>query len=165
MKEGIIILYLGLIIIACLFFYSQRASLSLVADSKLQLPIKRMEMLIVFAPFVSVVVFSILFLTVLKGQLADRISHALIVFSLWIFFTYFIKTLFGYWKNKNILLVTFVGILLTLYFIIQLTPLDNYTKLVFLKIGNFSFIIGIVLIILFYSNYLHKRKFGFARVN
>jgi len=97
--------------------------LSLVADSKLQLPIKRMEMLIVFAPFVSVVVFSILFLTVLKGKLADRISHALIVFSLWIFFTYFIKTLFGYWKNKNILLVTFVGILLTLYFILII-----YTK-------------------------------------
>lgn len=148
--------------IACLFLYLQRASLSLVADSKLQLPIKRMDLLIVLAPFVSVVVFSILFLTVLKGQLADRISHALIVFSLWIFFTYFIKTLFGYWKNKNILLVSIVGIPLTLYFIIQLTPLDNYTQIVYLKIGNFSFIIGLVLIVLFYSNYLHKRKLKLA---
>ncbi|KOP69783.1 hypothetical protein AMS59_23040 [Lysinibacillus sp. FJAT-14745] len=155
-------LYLGLIMIACLFLYLQRASLSLVADSKLQLPIKRMDLLIVLAPFVSVVVFSILFLTVLKGQLADRISHALIVFSLWIFFTYFIKTLFGYWKNKNILLVSIVGIPLTLYFIIQLTPLDNYTQIVYLKIGNFSFIIGLVLIVLFYSNYLHKRKLKLA---
>ncbi|MGE7999675.1 hypothetical protein ACQKOF_13515 [Lysinibacillus sp. NPDC093190] len=158
-------LYLGLIMIACLFLYLQRASFSLVADSKLYLPIKRMDMLIVIAPFISLVVFSILFLTVLKGQLADRISHALIVFSLWIFFTYFIKTLFGYWKNKNILLVSLVGIPLTLYFIFQLTPLDNYTKIVFLKIGNFSFIIGLVLIILFYSNYLHKRKLELAKVN
>ncbi|MFJ6210326.1 hypothetical protein [Lysinibacillus sp. NPDC092081] len=158
-------LYLGLIMIACLFLYLQRASFSLVADSKLHLPIKRMEMLIMIAPFISLIVFSILFLTVLKGQLADRISHALIVFSLWIFFTYFIKTLFGYWKNKNILLVSLVGIPLTLYFIFQLTPLDNYTKIVFLKIGNVSFIVGLVLIILFYSNYLHKRKLGLAKVN
>ncbi|MGE7693902.1 hypothetical protein ACQKNC_07255 [Lysinibacillus sp. NPDC094177] len=157
-------LYLGLIIIACLFLYLQRASFSLVADSKRQLTIKRMELLIVIAPFVSLVVFTILFLTVLTGQLADRISHALIVFSLWIFFTYFIKTLFGYWKNKNILLVTFVAVPLTLYFILQLTPLDNYTKLVFLKIGNFSFIIGLVLIVLFYSNYLYKRKLEVAKV-
>jgi len=158
-------LYVGLIMIACLFLYLQRASFSLVADSKLRLPIKRMDMLIVFAPFISLVVFSILFLTVLTGQLADRISHALIVFSLWIFFTYFIKTLFGYWKNKNILLVSLVGIPLTLYFIFQLTPLDNFTKLVFLKIGNFSFIVGLILIILFYSNYLHKRKLGVAEVH
>lgn len=165
MKEGIIMLYVGLILIACLFLYLQRASLSLVADSKLHLPIKRMDMLIVIAPFISLVVFSILFLTVLKGQLADRISHALIVFSLWIFFTYFIKTLFGFWKNKNILFVSLVGIPLTLYFIFQLTPLDNYTKIVFLKIGNFSFIVGLVLIILFYSNYLHKRKSELVEVN
>ncbi|MEY9980539.1 hypothetical protein [Lysinibacillus sp. RC79] len=158
-------LYLGLIMIACLFLYLQRASFSLMAASKLHLPIKRMDMLIVIAPFISLVVFSILFLTVLKGQLADRISHALIVFSLWIFFTYFIKTLFGYWKNKNILLVSIVGIPLTLYFIIQLTPLDNYTKIVFLKIGNFSFIVGLVLIVLFYSNYLHKRKLELAKVH
>ncbi|GAB0168212.1 hypothetical protein LSPCS325_16490 [Lysinibacillus sp. CTST325] len=158
-------LYLGLIMIACLFLYLQRASFSLVADSKLRLPIKRMDKLIVFAPFVTVVVFSILFLTVLKGQLADRISHALIVFSLWIFFTYFIKTLFGYWKNKNILLGSFVGIPLTLYFIFQLTPLNNYTKIVFQKIGNVSFIVGLVLIVLFYSNYLHKRKLELAKDN
>ncbi|MGE7949017.1 hypothetical protein [Lysinibacillus sp. NPDC093688] len=158
-------LYVGLIMIACLFLYLQRASFSLVADSELRLPIKRMDMLIVFAPFISLVVFSILFLTVLTGQLADRISHALLVFSLWIFFTYFIKTLFGYWKNKNILLVSLVGITLTLYFIFQLTPLDNYTNLVFLKIGNFSFIVGLILIILFYSNYLHKRKLRVAKVH
>jgi len=158
-------LYLGLIMIACLFLYLQKASFSLVADSKLRLPIKRMDMLIVFAPFISLVVFSILFLTVLKGQLGDRVSHALIVFSLWIFITYFIKTLFAYWKNKNILLVSLVGIPLTLYFIFQLTPLDNYTKLVFLKIGNFSFIVGLLLIILFYSNYLHKRKLEVAKVH
>jgi len=151
--------------IACLFLYLQRASFSLVADSKLHLPIKRMDMLIVIAPFISLVVFSILFFTVLKGQLADRISHALIVFSLWIFFTYFIKTLFGYWKNKNILLVSLVGIPLTLYYIFQLTPLDNYTKLVFLKIGNVSFIVGLVLIVLFYWDYLHKRKFELAKVH
>ncbi|MFJ8090703.1 hypothetical protein ACIQ7N_21225 [Lysinibacillus sp. NPDC095746] len=158
-------LYLGLIMIACLFLYLHRISFSLVPDSKLQLPIKRMDKLIVFAPFVTVVVFPILFLTVLKGQLADRISHALIVFSLWIFFTYFIKTLFGYWKNKNIVLVSLVGIPLTLYFIFQLTPLDNYTQLVFLKIGNVSFIVGLVLIVLFYSNYLHKRKARMAKDN
>ncbi|MEY9972134.1 hypothetical protein ABH966_002508 [Lysinibacillus sp. RC46] len=151
--------------IACLFLYLQRASFSLVADSKLRLPIKRMDKLIVFAPFVTVVVFSILFLTVLKGQLADRISHALIVFSLWIFFTYFIKTLFGYWNNKNILLASLVGIPLTLYYIFQLTPLDNYTKIVFLKIGNVSFIVGLVLIVLFYSNYLHNRKLELAEDN
>ncbi|MDM5246062.1 MULTISPECIES: hypothetical protein [unclassified Lysinibacillus] len=151
-------LYLGLIMIACLYLHLQKASFSLVVDSKLRLPIKRMDILIMFAPFISLVVFSILFLTVLTGQLADRISHALLVFILWIFFTYFIKTLFGYWRNKNILLVSFVAILLTLYFIFQLTPLDNYTKLIFMKIGNFSFIIGLVLIILFYSNYFYKKK-------
>lgn len=151
--------------IACLFLFLQRASFSLMADSKLHLPIKRMDMLIMIAPFISLVVFSILFLTVLKGQLADRISHALIVFSLWIYFTYFIKTLFAYWKNKNILLVSLVGIPLTLYFIFQLTPLDNYTKIVFLKIGNVSFIVGLGLIILFYSNYLHKRKLELVKVH
>lgn len=62
LKEGIILVYLGLIMIACLFLYLHRASFSLVPDSKLQLPIKRMDKLIVFAPFVTVVVFSILFL-------------------------------------------------------------------------------------------------------
>lgn len=53
--------------IACLFLYLHRASFSLVPDSKLQLPIKRMDKLIVFAPFVIVVVFSILFFNGTEG--------------------------------------------------------------------------------------------------
>ena len=65
LKEGIILVYLGLIMIACLFLYLHRASFSLVPDSKLQLPIKRMDKLIVF----TVVVFSILFYGI-KGTIS-----------------------------------------------------------------------------------------------
>lgn len=46
-------LYLGLLMIACLYLYLQKASFSLGVDSKLHLTIKRMDILIMIAPFIS----------------------------------------------------------------------------------------------------------------
>jgi|GEM_PF-2520836 len=110
------------------------------------------------APIIGVVVFSILLTTVLQGRFAERSSHALIVFALWVYATSFYVEILKYYKNKSILMTSAVGCAISTILAIILTPLDRYCTIMYSYLHGYTFILGFCLIAFFYIGYLIKRK-------
>ena len=111
---------------------------------------KGIKKILLIAPIIAIIIFTILFLTVLKGRIIERSSHALIVFTLWLYATSFYVSILKYFKNKKILLISIIAMIIFIAFAIYLTPLDRYTKDLYQFIHQAVYAIGIIMLCLFY---------------
>lgn len=115
--------------------------------------------LIMIAPIIGIVIFSILFNTVLTGRFLERGSHALLIFTLWMYGTYFYTYILNYRTNKKCLMWSIFGMLLSVSLAILLTPLNRYCMLIYSSIDKYSWILGILLLLMFYySIFIQKRQ-------
>lgn len=110
-----------------------------------------MNILLLFVPLLAVTVFGVLFLFVLKGRFYERLSHAVLVFALWLYAARFYWFLLSYFKNRAILLLSVVGFAVAAAEAVVLTPLDRYVSLLHSVTGAVSVAPGIVLLTLFYA--------------
>lgn len=102
------------------------------------------------SPLIGIALFTILFTTVLKGKILERSSHAIIVFVLWMYVTYFYCGLLAHYKNRMSLLFSSIGIVVSIVCAIILTPLERYNAIIYAHIGIGSYILGTVMILIFY---------------
>ena len=105
---------------------------------------------LLISPIIATITFLVLFSTVLKGQLMERSSHALIVFVLWVYGTSFYVNILKYFKNKIILFICLTGMVTSIVTAIILTPLERYCTLMFSSIHQTTYLLGGFMIILWY---------------
>lgn len=110
------------------------------------------------SPLLAFAVFAVLFSTVLKGRLAERSSHALIVFTLWIYATSFYVLILKYFKNKIFLAVSLIGLIWAVFFAVFFTPLDKYCALIYSSLHEASFAISGIMLALWYFSILRKKE-------
>ena len=111
------------------------------------------------APIIGIGVFAVLFKIVFRNQIIERSSHALIVFGLWVLLTSMYMMIISFFTNRNVLMAAIIDAVITLVLIVILTPLDRYISVLYSKIHQFTYLIGLLLIIIFYSGlHLQKRK-------
>lgn len=108
------------------------------------------DRLLLFTPALAAAVFLVLFLFVLRGRFYERLSHAVLVFALWLCAARFYWFLLSYFKNRAILLLSVVGFAVAAAEAVVLTPLDRYVSLLHSVTGAVSVAPGIVLLTLFY---------------
>lgn len=106
--------------------------------------------LLLFTPALAAAVFLILFLFVLRGRFYERLSHAVLVFALWLCAARFYWFLLSYFKHRVILLLAVAGFAVSAAEAVVLTPLDRYVTLLHSFTGAASLAPGIVLLALFY---------------
>lgn len=102
-------------------------------------------------PVIAVVIFVILFSTVLIGRFNERCSHALIILMLWLYATSFYADIVLFWKNKLNRIFCVTGIVAAVGIAIFLTPLDRYIAILndFVPVG--TYILGALMLFGFYS--------------
>lgn len=106
---------------------------------------------IMISPFIAGAIFTILFTTVLRGRLVERSTHALIVFTLWIYSVSFYNEILKYFKSRSILVGALIGFGLSVSLAIILTPLDRYCKLLFSSIQEVAFLLGGIMLLIIYG--------------
>lgn len=70
---------------------------------------KPLSVIINLSPLIGIVIFAVLFAFVLKGRLAKRATHAFLVFAIWIYATKFYQYILAYYKKKEILAGSLIG--------------------------------------------------------
>ena len=113
--------------------------------------IKPLSMIINLSPLIGIVIFTILFTFVLKGRFAERGTHALLVFAIWMYATRFYQYILAYYKKKEILICSVSGVIFSVALAILLTPLDRYVSLIYSRINWCSIILGCGLYVVFYA--------------
>lgn len=117
-----------------------------------------LDKIIKFSPILGVIVFSILFTFILNTQLPERISHSIFVFSLWMYATKFYLNMISYFKRFKILVMSIFGMLLFTAVAVLYTPLDRYVDLIYVYIGEWSIVVGILIFVNYYITGLFTRK-------
>jgi len=102
------------------------------------------------APICAVIVFTVLFSTVLTESLSERISHALIVLMLWLYSASFYANAIFFGEKKINRLCYIIVMIITAGMAIILSPLDRYMTLLggFVPIGIYG--IGICMLTVYY---------------
>ncbi len=106
--------------------------------------------LLLFVPAMVGVLFAVLLSTVLKGRLLERSSHAIIVLCFWIYGTAFYINILKFFKNRTVLIISIIGMMVSVSFAILLTPLDRYCTVMFASIHELAFVLGGVMLVLWY---------------
>lgn len=106
--------------------------------------------LLLFVPIIVSIIFTILFLTVLKGRLVERTSHALIVLCLWLYGTASYVNILKYFKNKLVLIISIILMIISVGFAIYLTPLDRYVEVMFLFTHEWAYLVGVCMLLVLY---------------
>ena len=113
--------------------------------------IKPLSMIINLSPLIGIVIFTILFTFVLKGRFAERGTHALLVFAVWMYATRFYQYILAYYKKKEIFICSVSGMIFSIALAILLTPLDRYVSLIYSHMNWCSIFLGCGLYIVFYA--------------
>ena len=142
----------GLIIIIFLLFVLQkwRNKSSIPVDDKTVRLYCYFKRFFIIAPIIAIIIFAILFLTVLTGRFNERCSHALIVLMLWLYATSFYADVVFFWKNKLNRFFCVIGMVTAVGTAIFLTPLDSYVTVFNDLIPIGAYILGTVMLIFFY---------------
>ena len=116
----------------------------------------KIKKLLLFVPVLVAVIFAVLFCSVLKGRWVERSSHALIVLCLWLYGTAFYVSVLKFFKNKNILIISVIGMLVSVALAITLTPLNRYCASMFTSIHELAFVLGVAMLSIWYFVLLKK---------
>ena len=111
---------------------------------------KPLSIIIKISPIVGIVIFSILFTVILKGRFIERVTHSILVFAIWMYATKFYQYILSYYKKKDILISSIIGMLFSVVLAIILTPLDRYVNMIYSYINWASIFLGLILYIAFY---------------
>ena len=112
---------------------------------------KPLSVVINFSPLIGIVIFTILFTFVLKGRVAERGTHAFLVFAIWIYATRFYQYILSYYKKKGIFAGSVIGMIFSIILAVLFTPLDRYVNLIYSHINWYSIFLGAYLYIAFYA--------------
>lgn len=110
-----------------------------------------LSIIINLSPLIGIVIFTILFTFVLKGRFAERMTHAFLVFSIWMYATRFYQYILSYYKKKEILAGSVIGMIFSIILAVVLTPLNKYVTMIYSCINWYSIFLGCGLYIVFYS--------------
>lgn len=110
-----------------------------------------LSLLIDLSPLIGVIVFSILFACVLKGRLLERVTHAVLVFGIWMCATKFYCYILAHFKKKRVLISCIIGMLYSIGLAVFLTPLDRYVEVLYSFTGWYSILLGCGLLAVFYA--------------
>lgn len=147
------------LVLAGLLFFTSVMTCRLVVPDRVKRVATGMDRLLLFVPVLAAVVFAVLFLFVLKGRFYERLCHAALVLALWLYAARFYWMLISYFKNRNILVLSFIGMIVSTAAAILLTPLDRYVSLVHSFTGSASILPGGAMLAIFYAAaFLRLRK-------
>ena len=110
-----------------------------------------MNLLLLLLPVLAAAVFAVLFLLVLKGRFYERLCHATLVLSLWLYaarYWWFIIAYYKYISGRALCRIIPIIVFLVAM-AIGLTPLDNYAK-IHSVLGAAGILPGIGLLLFFY---------------
>lgn len=91
-----------------------------------------------------------MFTVILKGRFIERVTHSILVFAIWMYATKFYQYILSYYKKKDILISSIIGMLFSVVLAIILTPLGRYVNMIYSYINWTSIFLGIMLYIAFY---------------
>lgn len=111
---------------------------------------KYLTKIIAFAPLLGILIFTVLFLTILKGKFVERSTHALLVFAIWMYAAQFYNNILAHYKEKYVLIASAAGVMFSITLAIILTPLYRYISLIFSQIHGYSIFFSIGLFFIFY---------------
>lgn len=112
---------------------------------------KPLSLIIDLSPLIGFIVFGILFACVLKGRLLERVSHAILVFGIWMCATKFYCYILAHFKEKWVLISCTIGMLYSIGLAVFLTPLDRYVAVLYSFADWYSILLGCGLLIMFYT--------------
>ncbi len=119
---------------------------------------KPLSIIIKISPIVGIVIFTILLTFILKGRFLERTTHAIIVFALWMYATKFYQYILSYYKKKEILISSIVGMFFSIILAITFTPLEQYVSMIYSYMNLTSMFLGGILYIIFYIVTYNGRK-------
>ncbi len=120
---------------------------------------KGLNRLLLLIPVLAVPVFAVLFLFVLKDRLCERISHAILLLSLWLYAARYYWFLISYYKHLDFGIFLKSGNSFYLFILfgicsaaaaIRYTPLDVYAADIYIDLGPASLFAGIGFLFVFY---------------
>lgn len=144
------LLFLLLFLLAALFITVSRQTSGFDISGRTERFSRGFDFLLRLMPLFALAVFAVLFLFVLKGRLYERISHAVLVFALWLYAARFYWMLISFFKHRRILALSVFGMAGSAAAAMILTPLDRYVSLVHSFLGPASVLAGGVLLVIFY---------------
>ncbi len=112
---------------------------------------KIVSIITVVVPIITMVIFVILFSFVLQGKLIERISHSIIVFSMWICALQFYKYIVSYFKDKRSLVLSIIGMIFSIGMAIFLTPLDRFCSTIYSHFQEVTLPLSIGVIVFIYA--------------
>lgn len=140
-------IYVALVVLVCFYFavlgiYEKKK----IVEEKSKKIARILSIIIVVAPIIATIFFTILFSFVLQGRLTERISHSIIVFSMWICALQFYKYIISHFKNKKNLKLSIIGMILSVGMAIFLIPLDRFCIQIYSYLQEITvpFSIGII---------------------
>lgn len=98
------ILSIMILLISVYLFYIRLKSRNIKIEEETQKVSVFLKKFLMLSPLIGIVIFTILFSTLLKGQIILKSSHAMIVLSLWIHGTAFYVKILEHYKRKGILI-------------------------------------------------------------
>jgi hypothetical protein len=80
----------------------------------------------------------------------ERVTHSILVFAIWMYATKFYQYILSYYKKKDILISSIIGMFFSVVLAIILTPLERYVNMIYSYINWASIFLGLILYIIFY---------------
>lgn len=112
---------------------------------------KPLSLIIDISPLIGIIVFSILFACVLEGRLLERVTHAILVFGIWMCATKFYCYILAHFKTKWVLISCIIGMFYSIGLAVFFTPLDRYVEALYSFTDWYSILLGCGLLIVFYT--------------
>ena len=78
------------------------------------------------------------------------VTHSILVFAIWMYATKFYQYILSYYKKKDILISSIIGMFFSVVLAIILTPLERYVNMIYSYINWASIFLGLILYIIFY---------------
>ena len=140
-----------LFFLAVLFVAASRQASMLDVSRRMERFSRGFALLLRFLPLLALAVFTVLFLFVLKGRFYERLSHAVLVFALWLYAARFYWMLISFFKHRRVLVLAIPGMAGSAAAAIVLTPLDRYVDLLHSFTGAGSILIGCGMLAIYYA--------------
>ena len=140
-----------LILLVALFVAACRQASMLDVSGRMGRFSRGFDLLLRFLPLLAVAVFAVLFLFVLKGRFYERLSHAVLVFALWLYAARFYWMLISFFKHRRMLAFAIPGMAGFAATAIVLTPLDRYVDLLHSFTGAGSVLVGCGMLAVYYA--------------
>lgn len=140
-----------LLILAVYFFVISRKLKEYHPEERTVKITKPLSIIINLSPLIGTAIFTVLFAFVLKGRFIERVTHAFLVFVIWMYATRFYQYILAYYKKKELLAGSIIGMVFSMVLAVLLTPLNRYVSLIYSCTDWYAIFLGCGLYIVFYA--------------